>query len=127
MKETHMKTLSDQRQEYRLDSQETVFIELTSAEPGSDSPAVIVISNSIDISANGLRIITDRDLAIGSILRTCVQFKNSEHRLLLVTEVKWSRPHDKAGEFIAGLSLFESEGTDIQKWKEVIAERCSDQ
>lgn len=122
----HTKTQSDQRQEYRLDAQETVFIELTSAEPGSEAPAVIVISNSIDISANGLRVITDRDLMLGSILRTCVQFKDSEERLLLVTEVKWSRPHDKDGEFIAGLSLFESEGTDIQKWKEMIALRCGD-
>lgn len=117
---------TDKRQEYRLDARETVFIELTSAEPGDDTPPLIVISNSLDISANGLRIITDRDLTIGSILRACVQFKNPEDRLLLVTEVKWSRPHDQAGEFVVGLSLFESEGTDIQRWKEAIAERFTD-
>jgi Tfp pilus assembly protein PilZ len=116
----------DKRQETRLHSQETVFIELTSAEPGEETPGDIVISNSVDLSANGLRVTIDRDLALGSILRACVQFRDSPQRFLLVTEVKWCRPHEQAGEFIAGLSLFESEGTDIQTWKEMIAQRFTD-
>lgn len=116
----------NQRQESRLTTEETVFIELTSAEPGVELPPDIVISNSVDLSANGLRVSVDRDLMLGSILRACVQFRDSPQRYLLVTEVKWCRPHERAGEFIAGLSLFESEGTDIQSWKEMIAERFSD-
>jgi Tfp pilus assembly protein PilZ len=116
----------DKRQESRLTTEETVFIELTSAEPGVEIPPDIVISNSVDLSANGLRVSVDRDLVIGSILRACVQFRDSPQRFLLVTEVKWCRPHERAGEFIVGLALFESEGTDIQVWKEMIAERFSD-
>ena len=116
----------DKRQESRLNTEETVFIELTSAEPGVEIPPDIVISNSVDLSANGLRVSVDRDLVIGSILRACVQFRDSPQRFLLVTEVKWCRAHERAGEFIAGLALFESEGTDIQVWKEMIAERFSD-
>ena len=116
----------DKRQESRLTTEETVFIELTSAEPGVEIPPDIVISNSVDLSANGLRVTVDRDLVIGSILRACVQFRDAPQRYLLVTEVKWCRPHERAGEFIAGLALFESEGTDIQSWKELIAERFSD-
>ena len=116
----------DKRQESRLQTEETVFIELTSAEPGIENPPDIVISNSVDLSANGLRVTVDRDLMLGSILRACVQFRDSPQRYLLVTEVKWCRPHERTGEFTAGLSLFESEGTDIQFWKEMIAERFSD-
>lgn len=116
---------SDKRQEYRLNQQETVYIELTSSAPGDETPSDIVISNSVDISANGLRVITDRDLMPGSILRACVQFRDSSERFLLVTEVKWCRPHDYAGEYVVGLALFESEGTDIQRWKEIIGERFS--
>ena len=116
----------DKRQESRLNTEETVFIELTSAEPGVEIPPDIVISNSVDLSANGLRVSVDRDLVIGSILRACVQFRDSPQRFLLVTEVKWCCPHERAGEFIVGLALFESEGTDIQVWKEMIAERFSD-
>ncbi len=103
-----------------------MFIELTSAEPGVEIPPDIVISNSVDLSANGLRVSVDRDLVIGSILRACVQLRDSPQRFLLVTEVKWCRPHERAGEFIVGYPLFESEGTDIHVWKEMIAERFSD-
>jgi hypothetical protein len=105
------------RQEYRINTPLTVFIELMAAD--MHSPATIVISQSVDISANGLRIITDRDLPVGSILSSCVQLDNYEQRFLLSTEVKWSRNHKD--EYIIGLALFESEGTDIQAWKEYIA------
>lgn len=113
----------EQRQEYRLSAQETVFVEVTAADPGSNIPADIIISNSVDISANGLRIIADRHLPVGTILRACVQIKNDNRGFLLVSEVKWSKPHSEEGEFVIGLALFESEGTDIQQWKEVISER----
>lgn len=118
---------SDKRQEFRLTTQEAVFLELTSAAPDDDTPSDIVVSNSVDISANGLRVIIDRDLTVGSILRTCVQFMDSDHRFLLVTEVKWSKPLEVPGEFEAGLSLFESDGTDIQLWKEILAKRFSEE
>lgn len=109
------------RQEYRLDTPLTVFIELIAAN--INTPATIVISQSLDISANGLRIITDRELPVGSILSSCVQLHNSERRFMLSTEVKWSQAHLNNGEYLIGLALFESEDTDIQAWKEFIAEQ----
>ena len=104
------------RQEYRLAERETVYI-----EQGND----IVITQTLDMSANGLRVIGDTELPAGSIVRTCVQLKNSHERFMLVCEVKWSQLHLHPGEFLLGLSLFESEDTDIQGWKEMIARRCS--
>ncbi len=109
------------RQEYRLDTPLTVFIELIAAN--IDTPATIVISHSVDISANGLRVITDRPLPIGSILSSCVQLNNSERRFMLSTEVKWSQALVHKDECLIGLALFESEDTDIQAWKEFIAEQ----
>lgn len=103
------------RQEYRLDARETVYLE----QAGSD----LLISTSLDISANGLRVITDCPLPADSIVRTCVQLKSGEH-FVLVCEVKWAQPYGDQGEFLVGLSLFESEDTDIQGWKEMIAARC---
>ena len=109
------------RQEYRLDTPLTVFIELIAAT--IDTPATIVVSKSVDISANGLRVITDREMPIGSILSSCVQLNESGRRFMLSTEVKWSQTHLKTDEFLIGLALFESEDTDIQAWKEFIAEQ----
>ncbi len=105
------------RQEYRLEERETVYI-----EQGNN----IVITQTLDMSANGLRVISDIELPTGSIVRTCVQLKNTHERFMLVSEVKWSQLHQQPGEFLLGLSLFESDDTDIQAWKEMIARRCSE-
>jgi len=76
------------------------------------------------MSANGLRVITDQELVLGKIMRTCVLLRASGQQFLLITEVKWARPYGDAGEFLIGLSLYESEGSDIQRWKEFIASAC---
>jgi hypothetical protein len=110
---------NDQRQEYRFNTPLTVFIEFVAAD--SDSSATIVICQSLDISANGLRVITDRELPEGTILQSCVQLKEKNRRFMLSTEVKWSQPYKNNGEFLIGLALFESENTDIQEWKEFVA------
>jgi hypothetical protein len=113
-------TTEDQRQEYRMETQLTVFLELGDE---AHSEATIVISRSLDISANGLRIITDRELVPGSILRSCVQTQDIDKRFMLITEVKWLQPWQNPGEFLVGLALFESENSNIQEWKEFIAQQ----
>lgn len=113
---------NDKRQEFRLENELTVFIELMSGDENNNS--TIVVSKSLDISANGLRVIADRKLASGSILRTCVQLHDFASKFMLISEVKWAKPYGNSGEFLLGLSLFESEGTDIQQWKEFIAMTC---
>ncbi len=111
----------DQRQEYRLEIQLTVFLELGSEY--SQEPT-IVVSRSLDISANGLRVITDRELPIGSILHSCVQNQDASRRFMLVTEIKWLQPWQNTDEFLVGLSLLESENSDILEWKRYIAGEC---
>lgn len=109
----------DLRQEYRFNTPLTVFIELIAAD--SHQPATIVISHSLDISANGLRVITDRKLPQGSILQSCIRCNQSGQQFILSTEVKWSRAYQQQGEYLIGLSLFDSDDTDIQAWKEFIS------
>lgn len=114
----------EHRQEYRLNTELTVFIELKAAT--TQQPAIIVICNSLDISANGLRVIADQHIESGSILRCCVKNHDHTQQFILITEIKWSQPWENPNEFLLGLSLFESEDTDIQAWKEFIAQECSD-
>ena len=113
---------NDQRQEYRLDNQLTVIIELDSSDIGEPT---LVVSKSLDISANGLRAIAHEAVATDIILRCCIRDEQNDHQFLLVSEVKWCRPHSD-GDFLIGLSLFDSDGTDIVKWKEYIAQSCTD-
>ncbi|MBB3167643.1 PilZ domain-containing protein [Simiduia aestuariiviva] len=117
---------NDQRQEFRLSTAMTVFIELPSAGLAADPE--IIITRSLDLSANGLRVIADRELLAGNILRTCVQTQSAtgeQLRFTLITEVKWVRPYGAEQEFLLGLSLYESEGSDIASWKAFVA-RCCD-
>ncbi len=113
----------DKRQEHRLGTDETVFIEVASAQAGGEDTTSIVISYSIDISANGLQVIVDHELPCGGIYQICVQLEQPERRLHLIGEVKWSRLLEDDAGHLLGISLFESEDTDIQQWKEMIAER----
>lgn len=114
-------TTEEQRQEYRLETQLIVFLEVGDEQ---DSEPTIVVSRSLDISANGLRIITDRELTAGSILRSCIQNQDATQQFTLVTEVKWSQPWQNPNEFLVGLALFESEDSNIVEWKEFIANEC---
>ncbi|WP_062059376.1 PilZ domain-containing protein [Cellvibrio sp. OA-2007] len=113
---------NDQRQEYRLDNQLTVIIELDSSDAGEPT---LVVSKSLDISANGLRAIAHEAVATDIILRCCIRDEKHDRQFLLVSEVKWCRPHSD-GDYLIGLSLFDSDGTDIVKWKEYIAQSCAD-
>ncbi len=113
---------NDQRQEYRLDNQLTVIIELDSSDAGEPT---LVVSKSLDISANGLRAIAHEAVATDIILRCCIRDDKNDRQFLLVSEVKWCRPHSD-GDYLIGLSLFDSDGTDIVKWKEYIAQSCAD-
>ena len=112
---------NDQRQEYRLDNQLTVIIELDSSDTNKPT---LVVSKSLDISANGLRAIAHEAVATDIILRCCIRDERNDRQFLLVSEVKWCRPHSE-GDYLIGLSLFDSDGTDIVKWKEYIAQICA--
>ncbi len=113
---------TEQRQEYRLDNQLTVIIELDSYSNGDPT---LVVTRSLDISANGLRVIATQAVATDIILRCCIQ-DGRNRQFFLVTEVKWCRPQVATGDYLLGLSLFDSEGTDIVAWKEYIARMCTD-
>jgi len=118
-----MSNVSDQRQEQRLGTEETVFIEVDSAAQNDKHNTLIVISHSVDISANGLQLILDEQLPNGSIYEVCVQLSDPERRLHMTAEVKWTQFVEEEGGYMTGLYLFESDDTDIQQWKEMIAER----
>lgn len=109
------------RVETRLELEETIFIEIIAS--ASNSAGSVIICNSLDLSANGLQVIVDEDISLGSILRLCIDLKHADP-IFLVAEVKWKRP-DESGGFRIGFLLFESDDTDIQRWKELVADLLS--
>ncbi|WP_101758791.1 PilZ domain-containing protein [Oceanicoccus sp. KOV_DT_Chl] len=110
---------SERRSETRIEEKTTVFVEVCSASFDNSSPANVIICNSLDISANGIQVEMDEEVAIGTILRICAEFSNSDKALYLVGETKWVKQEED--HFNIGFELYEAEDTDIAGWKEVIA------
>ncbi|MAZ89877.1 MAG: pilus assembly protein PilZ [Cellvibrionaceae bacterium] len=117
---------SEQRQEYRLNSHETVFIELASASHDGQQPEEILVSQSVDISANGLQVLVNQPLEMNRILPVAVSLEDLETPINLITEVKWIIADETNEQWMVGLALLESDDTRLGEWKHLIAQRLLD-
>jgi hypothetical protein len=115
-----MTTSQEHRVETRLELEETVFIEVLTG--ASNDPANVVICNSLDLSANGVQVVVDQDIPLGAILRLCIDMPDEEP-LFLVGEVKWKRADTATGGIRLGFLLFDSDDSDIARWKQWVADR----
>ncbi len=117
---------SEQRQEYRLNSHETVFIELASASHDGRQPEEILVSKSVDISANGLQVLVNQPLEMNRILPVAISLEDIENPINLITEVKWVIADESNQQWMVGLALVESDDTRLGEWKHLIAQRLID-
>ena len=118
-----MTTSREHRIETRLELEETVFIEVLSA--AAESAVNVVMCSSLDLSANGIQVVVDEDIALGSILRLCIDMPEQEP-IFLVGEVKWKRADTASGGICLGFLLFESDDSDIAEWKQWVADRLGE-
>jgi hypothetical protein len=110
------------RGEVRLEARIPVFVELPEQdedEPGSGE--ALLLCRLVDFSANGARILMDRPLPIGAILRISAQLPEQHRPLTVVGEVRWVRCEE--GRCLVGFSLYEADQTDILQWKALLARR----
>ena len=113
----------EQRSHPRLEEQSTIFIETRSSSDGNATKESILICNSVEISAGGLRVCVDEELPPGTILQLGVELPDFEQPLYLVGEVRWSKPAEAPNTgYHAGFQLLESAGTDYEIWKELLTE-----
>ncbi len=113
-----MTTSSEHRIETRVELAATIFIELLTSQTD------VIMCNSLDLSANGLQVVVDDEIEQGSICRLCIDLKDRDP-IYLVAEVKWQRPDHEEDATRIGFLLYESDDTDIQEWKELVAELLS--
>lgn len=119
---------NNHRQETRLARAETIFIEVHSSYPeNGESHCKLLICNSVDISANGIQAQIDEALPINAIYQLCVEITEPAERLFLAAQVKWLRPMAEGQGYYVGLMIFESDDTDIERWKLHIASQLSGQ
>jgi len=127
MKDTDHKKNHDKRSEFRLNEEITVFIETFSSPQSECQPANMVISTTIDLSANGIQIAMDNPLPLNSILRLCLETADNRRQFILVGEVVWQSETSNPKQHLIGFQLLESEQTDVAQWKEYIARRLAEE
>lgn len=111
--------LDERREEARLNLGAEIFIEVEAHEPGSDKPEKVLACDAVDMSANGLQVLLDEELVEGAIHTLIVELDSAKEAFTLTAEVRWVRPHSEG--YLIGLSLYESDGTEIIDWKLMVA------
>lgn len=111
--------VDERREEARLNLGAEIFIEVEAQEPGTNKPATIIMCDAVDMSANGLQVLVDKELSTGAIHTLIVEVDESGDSFRLSAEVRWVKPH-RDGHLI-GLSLYDSDGTEIIDWKLAVA------
>jgi hypothetical protein len=120
-------TTTNQRRELRIQGLFTVLIETHSSAPGDDIGPRVVICNTMDVSANGLMLHLDDQLPEEAIFQLYIEFgEERRRRYHLVGEVRWARLSEDGEGYLTGFSLYESDGSDIDAWKALIAEMLED-
>ncbi len=118
MKMSHLDDVS-RRQETRLAQNDTLLIEVFSANQHSQKSRFVICS-SVDVSANGIRAHVDDALPLKAIYQMRVESQQQSLTMHLAVQVKWLSPDDTDGYFV-GLEVLESDDTDIDQWKLYIA------
>ena len=126
MNNTDNNKTRDKRSEFRLNDEITVFIETVSA-PGENESTNMVISKTIDLSANGIQVIMDDPLPINCILRLCLETIDHQQHFILAGEVIRLSEIPVIKQYAVGFQLIESDHTDIAAWKKYIAKRLAEE
>lgn len=101
---------------------ESVSIEIL--HPGldaSDSPEVI-ITETIDVSRAGLRVLVNEYVEAGRFFDTCVDLADGARRYLLTCETRWCRFNEQIQSYELGIAIQDGEGTDYLEWSRLFPE-----
>jgi hypothetical protein len=118
----HEAEIEDKRGEPRIHSEVAVFVETFCAPSGEARSPSIVISKTLDFSANGLQVIMDRPINLGSILQLCVEFTEEHERYNLVGEVRWVSRTRFEEHFLVGFMLLDAGHSRIEDWKRKLSQ-----
>jgi len=108
---------NERRQHSRLDRDEKLFLQVTRCDEDEDLVGTTVLCETIDVSANGLKLHTRKEVVVGVELDLWVNIDGRAGKFFLTGTVKWSRP--EAGGHCSGIEVLERENTDIRGWHEL--------
>lgn len=107
----------ERRQGARLLRDEQVVVKII-ASP--EKPALVGTSiecSTIDVSAEGLRLLLECPIAAGSHLALEVGFGEGYERYFLGGEVTWSRETEAPGVYLIGVHLLDDAVFQLERWR----------
>jgi hypothetical protein len=109
--------MNDKRQELRQPLAERVELEIIAESAPGEVSTVISVCETLDISGGGLRIIMENSVAVGTIMNMVVTVDQGQRSFNLTAELRWIRPGDRSGQFIAGFEIYDTDFTDSAAWR----------
>ena len=100
---------------------ESVSVQVLQPCDDGSCPARVIDTQTVDVSAYGMRLLVSERLDTGRIFDICVELRDHPRRFLLTGETRWCRYHPEQGGFELGIEIREGEGTDFLVWGEMIA------
>lgn len=115
------KSPTEQRQEARLSGNLRVYVEFSL--DGSDFESELIEAKVVDFSANGVQLLLSSVLPETALLNLYCVIPEQNDPLHLIAEVRWCRPSRIRDDlYLVGFIFFESDGSEIGKWKLLVAD-----
>jgi len=106
----------DQRRAARVPRVESISVELRPRYGSDPLDTRVVSTQTVDLSADGLRIRLASPVDPGCLLELCVVLRGCPRLFLLTGESRWCRPARDGDGFEAGFLIYDGQGTDYPDW-----------
>jgi len=111
----------ERRDGSRIPRREAVSVELRMAACGGSAPTRLVAAETVDISADGLRMILPCAVSPECFFEMCVEVDGDSRPFLLTGESRWCRLLTDRGVYEAGFRIHDGVGTDYGAWTELFS------
>ncbi len=108
----------ENRREFRLQSNESLFVQVVSCA-NHELLGTTLSCRALDVSASGLRLVTDTPLPSGCQLDLWIDNTTGPGKFFLSSEVRWTKRN--GGGYELGVMLNDGSATDIDEWKQLYA------
>ncbi len=118
------KKRDERRAEARYERREDLSIKVAFSSQNPELLGKTLGSESVDVSASGLRIVLNQAVEVNSILDVWVNLHDKNKRFFLTGNVCWCKELEDSDSYQAGLMLHESaeEVTDLTDWQALFDE-----
>lgn len=116
----------DKRAEYRLTGRASLVLEMEAADPEASDPGSgrMLVAQTHDLSATGMRVISSEPLTPGALLPVQVRLAGDEKQYQLIVEVVWCEAREQ-NQHAVGLRVLDSDGTSFVDWMDAVARAMS--